>query len=184
MIYNSNSIQGQCKLWTELTGMSLLNTLWLILGDFNAVISQEEHRGGSHYYYSRKADAFTNFIVTNNLLTVNFIGSQFTWCNNQQDLARRWARLDRCLVNVIWANKFESCLVKHMPRYMSDHSPLLLNLFPRNYGKKKIFCFENYWFDHVGCHDAVRDTWSFDTCSKPMQTITHLLARTRHRLLT
>lgn len=81
---------------------------------------------------------FAEFIATNYLLNVNFIGSQFTWCNNQQGLARRWARLDRCLVNLAWANNFDSCLVKHLHRFLSDHSPMLLSLIPRDYCKKKI----------------------------------------------
>lgn len=53
----------------------------------NAVVSQDEHRGGSHYYYSRKAYVFSEFIALNNLLDVNYVGSPFTWCNNQQGLA-------------------------------------------------------------------------------------------------
>lgn len=28
------------------------------------------------------------FIATNNLLDVNYVGSQYFWCNNQQGLAR------------------------------------------------------------------------------------------------
>lgn len=69
------------------------------MGDFNAVVFLDEHRGGSHYYYSRKASVFAEFIATNNLLDVNYVSSPYTWCNNQQGLARRWAHLDRCLVN-------------------------------------------------------------------------------------
>lgn len=38
-IYNSNLLQGQCLLWNELSDMNSLNLPWLIMGDFNAVIS-------------------------------------------------------------------------------------------------------------------------------------------------
>lgn len=114
------------------------------MGDLNAVITQEEHRGGAHYYYRRKASVFSKFIATNNLLDVNFVGSPYTWCNNQQGLARRWARLDRCLVNPVWSNCFYAYLVTHLPRFLSDHSPLLLSVSPRNFSKKKLFHFENF----------------------------------------
>lgn len=78
-IYNSNSIHGQRLLWNELSGMTSLNLTWVILGDFSTVVSQEKHRGGSHYYYSRKAFVFSEFIATNNLLDVKYVGSPYTW---------------------------------------------------------------------------------------------------------
>lgn len=137
-IYNSNSFQGQRRLWYELSGMNSLNLPWILMGDFNAVVSQEEHHGGAHYYYRRKALAFSDFIATNNLLDVNYVGSQYTWCNNQQGLARRWARLDRCLINPSWSNSFEACIVKHLPRFLSDHSPMLLSIIPRVANKKNL----------------------------------------------
>lgn len=127
VIYNSNSIHNQRLLWMELSGMSSLNFPWIIMGDFNAMVSQDEHRGGSHYNYNRKALLFTDFITSNNLLDVNFVGSPYTWCNNKQGLARHWARLDRCLVNLIWSDNFDTCLVKHLPRFLSDHSPMLFS---------------------------------------------------------
>ncbi|XP_039145509.1 uncharacterized protein LOC120282722 [Dioscorea cayenensis subsp. rotundata] len=182
-IYNSNVIHNQRLLWKELSGMNSLNLPWVIMGDFNSIISKEEHRGGSNYYYSRKASVFAEFIASNNLLDVNFVGSSYTWCNNQQGLARGWARLDLCLVNPLWSNSFDSCLVRHLPRFLSDHSPLLMTLVPRNVGKKKIFRFENFWLEYLGCHVSVRKAWNFVPHSNPMQGVSHLLSRTRDFLL-
>lgn len=183
-VYNSNSIHRQRFLWNELSGLAYLNLPWLIMGDFNAMVSQDEHRGGSNYYYSRKASVFSEFIAANNLLYVNYVGSPFTWCNNQLGLARRWARLDCCLVNMWWANSIDSCVIKHLPRLHSDHSPLLLSIYPRNsFVKKRIFRFDNFWLEHVGCHEAVRKAWNFLPHSNPMQAFSHLISRTRHLLL-
>lgn len=73
--------------------MNSLNLPWVTMGDFNVVVSMDEHSGGSHYYYSRKALVkalvFSEFIATNNLHDVNYVGSPYTWCNNQQGLARQ-----------------------------------------------------------------------------------------------
>lgn len=153
------------------------------MSDFNAVTSQDEHRGGSHYYYNHKASVFSDFIASNNLLNIDYVGPPFTWCNNQSGLARRWARLDRCLANSIWLNSFETCLVKHLPRFLSDHSPLLLMISPRVLNKKKIFRFENFWLDYLGCHSVVREAWHFKPHSNPMHAVSHLIARTRSMLL-
>lgn len=96
------------------------------MGDFNYIVSHNEHKGGSIYYYSRKAGFFVNFIKDKNLLDLHFSGPKFTWCNNQLGSARRWARLDRCLVNLAWFSKFHSYSLKHLLRIFSDHAPLLL----------------------------------------------------------
>lgn len=50
---------------------------------------------------------------------------------------------------------FELYLVDHLLRISSDHAPLLLNTSRSSRVKKKIFHFEDYWFDNRGCHNAV-----------------------------
>lgn len=39
--------------------------------------------------------------------------------------------LDRCLVNSVWSSNFDSYFVKHLSRTCFDHSPILLNAYPR-----------------------------------------------------
>lgn len=88
----------------------------MLIGDFNDVVSMEEFQGGSHYY-SCEAHIFFDFIASNNLLDVNFIGPIFTWCNNQLRMARKWACLDRCLINSCFLPSLTLILLNtfHMP---------------------------------------------------------------------
>lgn len=102
IIYNSHLIHNQRFLWQELDKIADLNFLWFLVGDFNCILSREEHRGGMYAYYYRKALLFANFIEINNLFDLQVSGSKYTWCNNQYGPARRWARLDRCLINNAW----------------------------------------------------------------------------------
>lgn len=51
------------------------------MGDFIVIISQAEDRGDSFNYYSCKARFFLDFINRNNLLDLNFVGAEYTWCN-------------------------------------------------------------------------------------------------------
>lgn len=67
--------------------MTLLNLPWVLIGDFNAIIGVSECKGGSYHYYSRKANRFSNFIMHNHLLDVNFNGPNYTWYNNQAGLS-------------------------------------------------------------------------------------------------
>lgn len=52
--------------------MSHLDLPWLIIGDFNAIISSDEHRGGSFHNYSHKYNLFADFISRNMLLDIGF----------------------------------------------------------------------------------------------------------------
>lgn len=99
-IYNSTQVWSQCSLWNEFSKLSTLSFPWLIVGDFNSIITNNEHRGGYFRYYSRKSSFFLDFIDTNNLLDLNFSGPRFTWCNNQVGVGPRWALLDHFLTNL------------------------------------------------------------------------------------
>lgn len=88
-IYNSTRIQEQSAVWFELSCLASITIPWILIGDFNAVASPSEYRGGSPIYYRRKARVFSEFIAINNLMEVNFAGSNYTWCNNQSGNARK-----------------------------------------------------------------------------------------------
>lgn len=150
VIYNSNHFTSQQKLWVELSKISALSFPWLIIGDLNTIVCQNEHRGGSFRYYSRKASALTDFIDSNNLIDLNFSGYRYTWCNNQTGLSRRWARLDRGLVNLAWFSIFSSYSLVHLPRISSDHAPLFLSLSLLPSRHKINFKFSNFWFEYLG----------------------------------
>lgn len=116
IVYNVVRFQAQCSLWQELSKLTHLQLPWLIVGDFNSIISNDEYKRGLFSYYSCKARCFLIFNEDNNLLDLYYIGSKYTWCNNQSGMVRRWARLDRCLVNLAWSSKFSSYTLKHLSR--------------------------------------------------------------------
>ncbi|XP_039138822.1 uncharacterized protein LOC120276159 [Dioscorea cayenensis subsp. rotundata] len=183
VIYNASNSQSQRNLWYELSKLSAFNIPWFLIGDFNAITSSEEHRGGSFAYYSRKALNFLNFIEANNLLDLQFSGPKYTWCNNQSGVARRWAMLDRGLINLAWSSLFGSYTLRHLPRLHSDHAPLLFSGFKHISNHKSSFRFENYWIDYIGCHNAVHSAWDFHPYGNPIHAFTHLLARSRSKII-
>ncbi|KAJ0975083.1 hypothetical protein J5N97_017048 [Dioscorea zingiberensis] len=182
VIYNSQNIHLQKVLWRDLTGISTLNLPWILTGDFNAILTNEEHRGRGFDHYSIKSKIFNEFVIANHLQDFGFYGSPYTWCNNQQGLARRWARLDRFLANSDWLNNFDSYITKHLPRTASDHSPLFLNAKFFCQPKYKVFRFENYWFDYEKCHQNVYKAWSCSTNGSPMHAFNHHISKTRDYL--
>ncbi|KAJ0968806.1 hypothetical protein J5N97_021683 [Dioscorea zingiberensis] len=152
---------------------------WVILGDFNAILNCEEHRGGTFDNYRAKSKLFNEFINENQLFDLGFLGTPYTWCNNQLGLARRWARLDRVLANNEWFSKFNTYYNKHLPRTASDHSPLLLSAVHFSQHKHKVFRFDNYWFEYNTCHKHVGRAWTSRTSASPMQAVSHFIAKTK-----
>ncbi|XP_039119158.1 uncharacterized protein LOC120255390 [Dioscorea cayenensis subsp. rotundata] len=47
-----------------------------------------------------------------------FIGPKFTWCNKQGGSARRWALLNRGLINLEWSSHCRSTSLQHLPKVM------------------------------------------------------------------
>lgn len=100
IIYNSQCLSDQKLLWNSLSTLMSLDLPWLLAGDFNAIVSASEHKGGNFRNYSSKAKNFSNFISQNNLLVLGFSSSNFTWCNGHSRSSRRWAHLDHFLANI------------------------------------------------------------------------------------
>ncbi|KAJ0972477.1 hypothetical protein J5N97_020436 [Dioscorea zingiberensis] len=163
----------------ELSIFSSFQLPWILAGDFNAILNTDEHRGGCFDHYSLKSKFFNQFISDNHLFDLGFIGSPYTWCNNQLGLARRWARLDRILANNDWLTKFDSYFVKHLPRTASDHSPLLLTAKFYSHQRQRVFRFDNYWLEYDACHSYVSKAWNCQTRASPMHAFNHLVTRTR-----
>ena len=67
-----------------------------ICGDFNAVRSEEERRGGSAFFRKLDADNFNNFIDGSFLMDLSICGRLFTWYRGDNI---SMSRLDRFLVS-------------------------------------------------------------------------------------
>lgn len=76
MVYNSTLSCIQCFLWYELSKISHLHLPWLIIGDFNAVLSRNEFiGGGGDFLIMIEMLVFLrDFVDFNNLLDLNYTG--------------------------------------------------------------------------------------------------------------
>ncbi|KAJ0963753.1 hypothetical protein J5N97_028875 [Dioscorea zingiberensis] len=179
VIYKAQNIQIQKALWLELHVLTTLDLPWCLMGDFNAILSPDELRGGLFDYYSAKTKLFSEFVTVNQLFDLGFIGTPFTWCNNQLGLARRWVRLDRVLANSSWFTNFDSYFNKHLLRTASDHFPMILTAKYFSHQKHRVFRFDNYWLGYDKCHLNVGKAWNCTSTASPMQAFNHYISRTR-----
>lgn len=115
------------NLWSDLSNVLNPHIPTIILGDFNVILKAEDKLGGNPFQYQEEAE-FQDFIFSNSLIDLGFLGSPYTWCNNRFGTARIYKRLNRGLINPCWQNLNLQTSISHLARVASDHSPLLLEL--------------------------------------------------------
>ncbi|WJZ80362.1 hypothetical protein VitviT2T_000290 [Vitis vinifera] len=141
--------------WEELGAIKgLWNGPWCAAGDFNAILSPEErNRGGRLNSNMRR---FVEIIEDLELKDVPLVGGPFTWSggvNNQS-----FSRLDRFLFNEGWDNHFGDVRQCVLPRPVSDHFPVLLDVGGGRRGPSP-FRFENMWLKVEGVKELMKSWW-------------------------
>ncbi|XP_077222034.1 uncharacterized protein LOC143855866 [Tasmannia lanceolata] len=69
---------------------------------------------------------FSEFINSCKLIDLPLEGFRFTWTNNQESLIK--SRIDRFLLSREWEESSRNILQRALPRPISDHNPLILEL--------------------------------------------------------
>ncbi|KAL8489658.1 hypothetical protein ACS0TY_025528 [Phlomoides rotata] len=102
-----------------------------------------------------------------NLQDLGFNGNKFTWTNGRAGEDNIQVRLDRAMANSSWRLRFSEANVLHLPRYKSDHNPILVRCDEQQgrrgglKGKKqKLFWFKKMWLEKEACGDIVNRRWN------------------------
>lgn len=124
-----------------------------LVGDFNAISSPAEKHGGNSVF-STPNRSFKNWISAVGLIDMGHHGPAYTWLNKQPGGANISQRLDRALATMSWMLINPEAAVFHLPRFNSDHLPVLLRPNPKPVRRMPPFRCENWWtlregFDQV-----------------------------------
>uniref|UniRef100_A0A2N9GN59 Reverse transcriptase domain-containing protein n=1 Tax=Fagus sylvatica TaxID=28930 RepID=A0A2N9GN59_FAGSY len=128
---------------------------WCVFGDFNVVRFPSERLGCSRL--SASMSDFSDFIDDLNLVDLPLHGGQYTWCNGSSNPSM--SRIDRVLVSSDWEEQYPDVFQKLLPKPISDHAPLLLEVGGMA-GGKRAFKFENMWLKDPNFVNKVRGWWS------------------------
>ena len=146
--------------WDYLQNLALnISFSWLLLGDFNDMMSEEEKLGGLPINRTRMT-TFRNCLDNCRLIDLGFHGPRFTWTNKSpvwQATIRE--RLDRGVANTDWALFFPSAAIHHLPRVKSDHCPIMLTTDPPGPKPAKPFRFEHMWLTDPTFPSLVQHRW-------------------------
>ncbi|CAL1405873.1 unnamed protein product [Linum trigynum] len=161
-VYTSPRQREQRVLWQGLISESkYIEIPWLLTGDFNAISRPEEKSGLPARNTLRRCQIFTERINSAELVDLGFSGPKFTWSRGDHDQTFKASRLDRSLCNLRWNATFPNSTVIHLPRYQSDHNPILTNVIlqPSQPYPAKQFRFEAAWMTNNTLPNLISSAW-------------------------
>jgi endonuclease/exonuclease/phosphatase family metal-dependent hydrolase len=138
-------------LWDELRSVrQTWGQPWCVFGDFNVVRFPSERRGCTRLT-SHMMD-FSDFIEESHLVDLPLGGGQYTWSSGSENPSM--SRIDRFFISGDWEDCYPDVVQKLLPRPLSDHYPILLEVGSMLRGKSP-FRFENMWLTTEGFMDRI-----------------------------
>ncbi|XP_074305058.1 uncharacterized protein LOC141639988 [Silene latifolia] len=119
------------------------NGPWVMVGDFNTVISPDERMGGNTK--QEDMDDFIDCITTCGMTDIHATGAYFTWTNKQDAAHRKFSRLDRFMVNQEWTHNFPEMAAHFHPEGLLDHNPCVVRNTKLGGRKNASFKYFNMW---------------------------------------
>ncbi|XP_027171438.1 uncharacterized protein LOC113771005 [Coffea eugenioides] len=175
------TLEGRRALWQDLLDDKPGSHGRCVCGDFNVIADPNEKQGGRPFSSSEGVELLA-FMEGAEVFDAGFSGSRFTWCNNRQERARIWKRLDRVLINGAFTESAPSLAVTHLARHPSDHAPVLISLTSRMDNKPRAFRFLNLGTSHPGLLDVVKEAWQVECPGSPLRALCSKLLRTRQAI--
>ncbi|KAK4274919.1 hypothetical protein QN277_018078 [Acacia crassicarpa] len=94
-----------------------------------------------------------------NMMEVDTKGNRFTWMIMREGEGLIRECLDRVVVNAVWKTQFQSGLCCVLQAIGSDHTPLLLDLEPKESVTPKSLGFDERWLMHPKLEEIVKAQW-------------------------
>ncbi|KAL8136317.1 hypothetical protein V2J09_002318 [Rumex salicifolius] len=103
------------------------------------------------------------------LIDLGFKGQRFTWGRGRTAATRVEKRIDRSFVNVEARLRWPNASTRHLPKFSSDHTPLLISLESRTQFDRgrRPFRFEAIWASHDQFLKLVQDSWDSTVSAFP-----------------
>lgn len=181
-IYCPSNPVGKPHFWELLSTIaSAFDGPWLMIGDFNSIISQTEKIGGIPFASSSNHN-FQNDLNGIGMIDLGFSGYAYTWNNKRSGCANIKQRLDRAVANSNWCTLFPNPNVSHITANSSYHGPITLNTCLTATNGSKPFKFEAMWLQDDSCFDTVHNAWNYFVKGSPHYQISSRIRNVRSAL--
>ncbi|XP_060183185.1 uncharacterized protein LOC132613154 [Lycium barbarum] len=173
-VYAFNTKDERKELWDTLMGIQRSNNQpWLLIGDFNSVLHEEDRIGGNPVSWAEVVD-FANCVDECGLIEIPHQGNQYTW-SDKGSSERIYSRIDRVFINDIWLQTMPYCKSIFLLEGISDHCPAKVILEEERTRKKKSFLYSNVWGKHPKFLGIVKAGWEIPIQGcKMMQVVKRL----------
>lgn len=153
-MYGLHTKVTRSLLWEKVKQLSThIREPWLIMGDFNSILAQEDRPIGSQVQLAETKD-FRECMTHSNITEQHIVWRQYTWNNGHV-----FSRIDRALVNDEWVIRMPPLQVMVMEPLFSDHSPLSIEVETQRDIRKKPFRFYNYLAQHLDFKPTIQTSW-------------------------
>lgn len=130
---------------------------WLVLGDFNNVLSQDDKKKGGLKVTNYDTKDFVDCVKYLDLLDLRFVGCYYTLLSPSV-----CSKLDRALVNTTWNNSSFNGLAEFIASgCIWDHVLIVVFLLAPHVNKTNPFKFFNMWTISYDFIKIVEDKWFF-----------------------
>lgn len=109
--------------------------------------------------YEALQTVFFQLRMRQGLVDVGSLGQCFTWCNGRSGFHQIRERLDKGLANGDWMTLFPHAVIRILPRYASDHAPIILNTCGAMDAGPKPFLFKSCWTREESSKGVVAWAW-------------------------
>ncbi|XP_022023673.1 uncharacterized protein LOC110923927 [Helianthus annuus] len=144
-IYAPQTAPAKRLLWEDISALKASKQgIWIIFGDFNAVCIPEDRRNST--FNSSEAKDFNEFIHNSGLEKFSMKGRRYTYAKKK---GAKMSKIDRFLICTNFMENWSDACLTALPRFLSDHSPLVLATNPLDFGSIP-FRFFNSWLTVQG----------------------------------
>lgn len=148
-------------LWLELENLPVLMLPWMVMRDFKCFQDDNERIGGQSRPLVAMED-FNHYINNCGLLELKYFGGRMSCYNGHEGQTRKWATLDKALINIHFINQFQSARMEYLARKMSDQKPLLVHLLDEHsrYGSLPFKYQQTMWSSQDDFFGLMKQVWS------------------------
>uniref|UniRef100_A0A803PQM8 Reverse transcriptase zinc-binding domain-containing protein n=1 Tax=Cannabis sativa TaxID=3483 RepID=A0A803PQM8_CANSA len=148
---------------------------WLIIGDFNEILSNNDKLGGC-LRNDRQMEAFRKTLDHCKLHETSFEGNHFTWIKNRSGVNKIKERLDWCFVNHLWDNFYSAPSVQHLDFFCSDHRAIsavfaLVSSRLQQEKRRSRFRFEKLWLSDTQSKEIISACWNNSSTNDPIAAV-------------
>ena len=158
VVYAFNTLEQRKELWNVIADASAHNSNLLIGGDFNNVLLVDDRLNGNPVTQHEIQD-IADCLLRNSLAEVRTIGDYYTWCNNQDSGDRIYSKIDRFIVDTSWLQKFSNAVGEVLPKGVSDHCPISMDMSCPASPKNTPFRFLNVLMNHHLFPVLIQEKW-------------------------